>query len=79
MQVLLQRTKNIDNLTAHYVFALGVYRGLYIVNWIWRFFREGHVDWHSWVGGTIQTALLADFMYYYYLAWKSNTRLKLPA
>eukprot|EP00958_Prasinococcus_capsulatus_P012066 scaffold1202_cov384-Prasinococcus_capsulatus_cf.AAC.10 len=31
--VLLQRTKNVDNLTGNYVFALGAYRALYLVNW----------------------------------------------
>lgn len=34
--VVLQRTKNIDNLTGNYVFLLGSYRALYILNWIWR-------------------------------------------
>lgn len=35
--VLLQRTQNIDNLTGNYVFMLGLYRGLYILNWIYRY------------------------------------------
>ncbi|EOX93906.1 ER lumen protein retaining receptor isoform 2 [Theobroma cacao] len=44
--VLLQRTRNIDNLTGQYVFLLGAYRGLYILNWIYRYFTEPHyVHW----------------------------------
>ncbi|KAF2288043.1 hypothetical protein GH714_004061 [Hevea brasiliensis] len=39
--LLLQRSRNIDNLTVNYVFLLGAYRALYIVNWIYRFFVEG--------------------------------------
>ncbi|PON70822.1 ER lumen protein retaining receptor [Parasponia andersonii] len=44
--VLLQRTRNIDNLTGQYVFLLGAYRAFYIVNWIYRYFTEPHyVHW----------------------------------
>ncbi|KAH0917619.1 hypothetical protein HID58_025279 [Brassica napus] len=44
--VLLQRTRNIDNLTGQYIFLLGGYRGLYILNWIYRYFTEPHfVHW----------------------------------
>ncbi|KAM7269950.1 hypothetical protein ACFE04_029164 [Oxalis oulophora] len=44
--VLLQRTRNIDNLTGQYVFLLGAYRALYILNWIYRYFTEPHyVHW----------------------------------
>ncbi|KAK8448648.1 hypothetical protein SEVIR_7G072000v4 [Setaria viridis] len=46
--VLLQRTRNIDNLTGQYVFFLGAYRSLYILNWIYRYFTEPHyVHWIS--------------------------------
>ncbi|KAF1884043.1 hypothetical protein Lal_00013003 [Lupinus albus] len=44
--VLLQRTRNIDNLTGQYVFLLGAYRALYILNWIYRYFTEPHfIHW----------------------------------
>ncbi|KAJ6815546.1 ER lumen protein-retaining receptor [Iris pallida] len=46
--VLLQRTRNIDNLTGQYVFLLGAYRSFYILNWIYRYFTEPHyVHWIS--------------------------------
>ncbi|CAI0561085.1 unnamed protein product [Linum tenue] len=46
--VLLQRTRNIDNLTGQYVFLLGAYRALYILNWIYRYFTEpNYVHWIS--------------------------------
>lgn len=78
--VLMQRTQNIDNLTANYVFLLGTYRGFYIVNWIYRFFTEPRYrQWLVWVSGVVQTGLYADFFYYYYMAWKSNQKLSLPA
>ncbi|XP_024319437.1 ER lumen protein-retaining receptor isoform X2 [Brachypodium distachyon] len=78
--VLLQRTRNIDNLAGHYVFFLGAYRALYILNWIYRYFTEPHfVHWISWIAGIVQTLLYADFFYYYITSWKNNVKLELPA
>lgn len=78
--VLMQRTQNIDNLTGNYVFLLGTYRGFYILNWIYRYFTEPRYrQWIVWISGVIQTALYADFFYYYLQCWKSNKRLQLPA
>ncbi|WVZ52117.1 hypothetical protein U9M48_003207 [Paspalum notatum var. saurae] len=78
--VLLQRTRNIDNLTGQYIFFLGAYRVLYILNWIYRYFTEPHfVHWISWVAGIVQTLLYADFFYYYIMSWKNNVKLELPA
>nr|CAC40612.1 ERD2 protein [Scherffelia dubia] len=78
--VLLQRTSNIDNMTGNYVFFLGMYRSLYILNWIYRYFTEiRYRQWIVWVSGVIQTALYCDFFYYYIKAWRNHERLKLPA
>lgn len=78
--VLLQRSRNIDNLTGNYVFLLGAYRALYVVNWIYRYFLEDHkARWISWISGLVQTALYADFFYYYIMSWKNHEKLKLPA
>jgi ER lumen protein retaining receptor len=64
--LMLQRTGEAENLTVHYLFALGIYRGLYIPNWVWRYFTEGHFDPVAVVAGLIQTALYADFFYIYF-------------
>lgn len=78
--VLLQRSRNIDNLTGQYVFFLGAYRGFYILNWIYRYFTERHYfRLIPWVSGLVQTALYADFFYYYFKSWKNNEKLQLPA
>ncbi|KAK9908093.1 hypothetical protein WJX75_002665 [Coccomyxa subellipsoidea] len=77
--VLLQRTQNIDNLTGNYVFLLGTYRGLYILNWIYRYFTEpSYRQWIVWISGVLQTGLYLDFFYYYFLAWRNNQKLSLP-
>ncbi|PIA42086.1 hypothetical protein AQUCO_02100148v1 [Aquilegia coerulea] len=78
--VLLQRSGNVDNLTGQYVFLLGGYRAFYILNWIYRYFVEQRFSrWISAISGLIQTALYADFFYYYFLSWKNNAKLHLPA
>ncbi|KAI3740188.1 hypothetical protein L2E82_30611 [Cichorium intybus] len=78
--VLLQRSGNVDNLTGQYVFFLGAYRALYILNWIYRYYTEPRFNgWISCISGLIQTALYADFFYYYFISWKNNSKLQLPA
>lgn len=77
--VLLQRTRNIDNLTGNYIFCLGTYRGLYLLNWVYRYWTEGHHQWLTWISGIVQTALYADFFYYYIKSWRNNERLQLPS
>ncbi|CAL9084577.1 unnamed protein product [Musa textilis] len=78
--ILLQRSRNVDNLTSQYVLFLGAYRAFYILNWIYRFVTEDHYSaWISWIAGVVQTALYADFFYYYFISWKNNAKLQLPA
>mmetsp|Transcript_9342 Transcript_9342/g.56929 ORF Transcript_9342/g.56929 Transcript_9342/m.56929 type:complete len:207 (-) Transcript_9342:241-861(-) len=78
--VLLQRTRNVDNLTGNYVFLLGAYRALYILNWIYRYYTEpGYRQWLVWLSGIVQTAVYCDFFYYYIQSWKNNEKLQLPA
>ena len=56
------------------------YRGLYIVNWVYRWLTEPrYKQWLVWICGVIQTGLYADFFYYYALCWKGNKKLQLPA
>lgn len=70
---VLHRTKRIENFTSHYVFTLGAYRGLYILNWIYRFFTEYYYRaWIVWISGIIQTALYVDFFLHYVKAKKEG-------
>ena len=56
-----------ENLTSHYVFALGAYRGLYLLNWIYRYMTEDdYVQRIVWIAGVVQTGLYCDFFYHYY-------------
>lgn len=78
--VLLQKTGEVENITAHYIICLGGYRALYICNWVWRYFNEHRENqWLAWSCGMLQTALYADFFYYYYQNVRNQGRkLRLP-
>lgn len=63
---MLQRTGEAETITTHYLFALGLYRALYIPNWLYRYFAEGYIDQIAWVAGLVQTVLYSDFFWIYY-------------
>lgn len=62
---MLQTTGAAETITAHYLFALGSYRALYIFNWVYRFYTESFLDVIAVVAGIVQTVLYADFFYLY--------------
>jgi len=43
----------------------GMYRALYLINWIWRYYFEGFFDLIAIVAGCVQTILYCDFFYLY--------------
>mmetsp|Transcript_6217 Transcript_6217/g.7577 ORF Transcript_6217/g.7577 Transcript_6217/m.7577 type:complete len:224 (+) Transcript_6217:225-896(+) len=79
--ILIQRYGNVENLTANFVFCLGAYRALYLLNWIDRYLTEdtyhaNKTQWIIWISGLIQTALYCDFFYYYILSkWMGRSVL----
>ncbi len=78
---MLQRTGEAETITVHYLAALGIYRALYIPNWIYRYISEPDhaVDYISIVAGIIQTVLYSDFFWIYYkLVLKEGKKFKLP-
>ncbi|KAI8823518.1 ER lumen protein retaining receptor [Fimicolochytrium jonesii] len=75
----LTRTGEAETITTHYLFALGAYRGLYILNWIYRYFTDGHVDYVAVISGILQTALYCDFFYVYFGRVLKGKKFKLPA
>jgi len=78
--VLLQRTNEVENITADYIFCLGLYRALYLLNWIYRYFtEEDYVQWIVWVSGVAQTALYCDFFYYYIISKYYHQKIVLPS
>ncbi|OJJ79687.1 uncharacterized protein ASPGLDRAFT_52505 [Aspergillus glaucus CBS 516.65] len=75
---MLQRTGEADTITTHYLFALGMYRALYIPNWLYRYFAEGRFEPNPVVAGIIQTLLYSDFFYIYYTKVMKGKKFSLP-
>ena len=66
--IVLQRYREVENLTGNYIFFMGAYRFLYILNWIYRSQTEKNYKhhWVVYICGVLQTLLYADFFYYYF-------------
>ncbi|CAN0210709.1 ER lumen protein-retaining receptor 1 [Petromyzon marinus] len=76
---MVSKTGEAETITSHYLFALGVYRTLYLFNWIWRYFAEGFFDLIAIVAGLVQTILYCDFFYLYITKVLKGKKLSLPA
>ncbi|KAF8878043.1 HDEL sequence binding protein [Mucidula mucida] len=77
--LMLQRTGEAETITTHYLAALGVYRALYIPNWIYRYYSEGVIDPIAVTAGIIQTGLYLDFFYVYFTKVLQGEKFELPA
>lgn len=62
---MVSKTGRAESITSHYLFALGSYRALYILNWIYRYHYESYFDGIAVAAGVIQTVLYCDFFYLY--------------
>lgn len=78
--IVLQRYRDVENLTGNYIFFMGAYRALYILNWIYRARHEPYYQHHFVVYfcGVLQTLLYADFFYYYVKSKAKGSKLTLP-
>ncbi|PAA61422.1 hypothetical protein BOX15_Mlig005854g5 [Macrostomum lignano] len=76
---LISKTGEAETITSHYLFALGSYRALYILNWIYRLVVEGQYDVIAIAAGCLQTALYADFFYLYVTIVLKGRAMSLPA
>lgn len=62
---MISKTGEAETITTHYLFFLGLYRALYLINWVWRYYSEGFFDMIAIVAGVVQTILYCDFFYLY--------------
>ncbi|XP_038068169.1 ER lumen protein-retaining receptor 2 [Patiria miniata] len=76
---MISKTGEAETITSHYLFALGAYRALYIVNWVYRFYFESFFDLIAIVAGCVQTILYCDFFYLYITKVLQGKKLSLPA
>lgn len=76
---MVSKTGEAETITSHYLFALGSYRFLYIINWIYRYFVESYLDPIAIIAGIVQTVLYCDFFYLYITKVLHGKKLVLPA
>jgi len=76
---MVSKTGEAESITSHYLFALGSYRGLYILNWMYRYFMEDYYDLIAIFAGILQTVLYCDFFYLYVTKVLKGKKLQLPA
>jgi ER lumen protein retaining receptor len=76
---LVSKTGEAESITSHYLFALGSYRGLYLLNWVYRYYAEDHYDLIAIIAGVVQTVLYCDFFYLYITKVLKGKKLQLPA
>uniref|UniRef100_A0A7S4HZX9 ER lumen protein-retaining receptor n=2 Tax=Odontella aurita TaxID=265563 RepID=A0A7S4HZX9_9STRA len=78
--IVLQRYREVENLTGNFIFFMGAYRAFYILNWIWRSYHEPMYQHHFVVYfcGVLQTLLYADFFYYYFKSKTKGGKFSLP-
>ena len=76
---MVSKTGEAETIPSHYLFALGSYRALYILNWIYRYHFESTYDVIAIVAGCVQTVLYCDFFYLYITKVMKGKSLVLPA
>ncbi|XP_014205344.1 ER lumen protein-retaining receptor [Copidosoma floridanum] len=76
---MVSKTGEAESITSHYLFALGSYRGLYLLNWVYRYYAENHYDFIAIIAGLVQTVLYCDFFYLYITKVLKGKKLSLPA
>lgn len=76
---MISKTGEAESITTHYLFCLGLYRALYLANWVWRYHTEGFFDQIAVVSGVVQTIFYCDFFYLYFTrVIRGSGKMSLP-
>ncbi|XP_018594193.1 ER lumen protein-retaining receptor 3-like [Scleropages formosus] len=76
---MITKTGEAESITMHYLFFLGLYRALYLANWVWRYHMEEFFDQIAVVAGVVQTVFYCDFFYLYITkVLRGSSKLSLP-
>ena len=59
---MIRKSREVEIFTSHYLILMGLYRALYIANWIYRYYNEGFYDLVAIAAGTVQTLLYILFL-----------------
>ena len=77
--IIIYKMKTVENITSHYIGALGCYRFFYLLGWGYRFVMGHHIFWTSVVAGIFQTAVFGNLVWEYFKAMRAGkSRMELP-
>ena len=76
---MISKTGKAETITVYYLLFLGIYRALYIVNWVYRYCHGGYFDAIAICAGIVQTVLYCDFFYVYFTRSSLDTFEKVDA
>lgn len=62
---MISRTGKAETITYLYIIPLGLYKFLYIANWVFRYWAQGFYDYIAIAAGCVQTLLYFVFFYLY--------------
>ena len=62
---MLNKTGECESITLHYIFLLGLYRALYIANWVYKHFNADNLEFIAVFCGVVQTLIYCPFFYMY--------------
>ena len=65
---MVSKTGEAESITSHYLFALGSYRALYIVNWVYRYYSESKCIINR-QGFRTRVAFFGRFFFENFLIW----------
>ena len=77
---MVSKTGEAESITSHYLFALGTYRALYILNWIYRYYTEGFYDLIAIIAGIVQTFIYIFYfigLFNYFYKWHASDEQKI--
>ena len=74
---MISDTGEAETITSHYLFFLGSYRALYLINWIWRFYYEGF--YRKFKQTTLKPNFLKKIINQFQISVFMTTLLLLPA
>ena len=64
--LVIKSLRKVDNAIFYYLLILGLYRFLYLFNWVWRYIYVKYYDWIAMLTGVIQTVLFSIFLSVYF-------------
>ena len=77
--IILNKMQTVENITSHYIGALGMYRFFYLLSWAYRYFMNHHIFWTQVFAGVLQTGVYAELLYYYFKSLREGKpRMELP-